>query len=219
MYGTGVFSWRVRAQFPKFPSGTAPGPYTETHTFVRTIGEPTGPRTEAGVDHVLLSWNPKPGVKGYTVQLSERPTFLHFLESVTTDNTSYAPMLRFPPVKGLDTGHFYWRVAAIDEGNNVGDFTPVQTITRQRRMTIDVSGKLRRKRTGRVTIRVTNFESSAAVAGATIRVSGAGVRSRRVRTPANGSVMLRLRPRRSGAILLRASARGYQGARSSIRVR
>jgi hypothetical protein len=219
MYGTGVFSWRVRAEFPKSPAGITPGPYTTTHIFVRTIAEPTGARTDAAVDHVLLSWNPKAGVKGYLVQLSERPTFLHFLDSVTTDNTSYAPSLKFPPVQGLDTGHFYWRVAAIDEGNNVGDFTPVQTVTRERRMTVTARGRLRPKRRGRITLRVTNFESGAAVAGVTLRLSGAGVRSRRLRTPANGTVMVRLRPTRRGVIVVRASAAGYQSARASLRVR
>jgi hypothetical protein len=127
--------------------------------------------------------------------------------------------LKFPPVKGLDTGHFFWRVAAIDEGNNVGDFTPVQTVTRQRRMTIQVTGKLRRKHTGRINVRATNFESGGAVVGARITISGAGLRARSFRTPANGTLMVRLRPRRRGVILFRASARGYQGARSSLRVR
>jgi hypothetical protein len=219
MYGTGVFSWRVRAEFPQSPSGVTPGPYTSTHTFVRTIGEPAGAPTDAGVDHVLLSWSPKAGVKGYVVQLSARPTFLHLLESATTDNTSYAPSLKFTPVAGLDTGHFYWRVAAVDEGNNVGDFTPVQTVTRTRRMTIALSGKVRRKRNGRVTVRVTNFESGAAVAGVTVRVSGAGVRARRVRTSANGTVVVKLRPRRRATIQFRASARGYQRAQAGLRVR
>jgi hypothetical protein len=218
MYGTGVFSWRVRAVFPRVPSGTTPGPYSATHTFVRTIGEPGGARTDAAVDHVLLSWNAKPGVKGYLVQLSERPTFLHLLENVTTENTSYAPLLKFPPVKGLDTGHFYWRVAAIDEGSNVGDFTRVQTVKRQRRMRITISGKLQPRQTGRIAIRMTNFESNAAVAGVTIRLSGAGVRARRVRTPANGTVTVKLRPRR-GALVLRATARGYQATSTSLRIR
>jgi hypothetical protein len=219
MYGTGVFSWRVRAEFPKSPSGTTPGPYTETHTFTRTIGEPTGAHTDTSVNHVLLSWSPKPQVKGYVVQLSERPTFIHLLENVTTDNTSYAPLLMFPPVKGLDTGHFYWRVAAIDEGNNLGDFTPVQTVTRQRRMRIAFSGTLQRKRTRRITVRVVNFESGAAVVGATIRVSGAGLRTRRVRIPANGALMLKLHPTRRGLVAFRASAAGYQGTAASLRVR
>jgi hypothetical protein len=219
MYGTGIFSWRVRAEFPQSPSGTTPGPYTATHTFTRTIGEPTAAHTDAALDHILLSWNPKAGVKGYVVQLAARPTFIRLLENVTTDNTSYAPPLKFSPVAGFDTGHFYWRVAAIDEGGNVGDFTPVQTITRRRRMTLVVSGMLRRRRMGNVTVRVKNFESGAAVVGARVRISGAGIRARRLRTPASGTLMLRLRPRRRGVLLFRAAARGYQQTRLRVRVR
>ena len=219
MYGTGVFSWRVRAQFPKSPFGTIPGPYTATHTFVRTIGEPTGVRTTAGVDHVLLSWNAKAGVKGYVVQLSARPTFIQPLENITTDNTSYAPPLKWFALAGLNTGRIYWRVAAIDEGNNTGDFAPVQLISRKRRLQIVVTGSPRRRRTSVLNVTVRNFESAAGVMPATVRLSGAGVRARRARTTAGGMVRFRIRPKRKGTLLIRASASGYQGARATVRVR
>jgi hypothetical protein len=219
MYGTGVFSWRVRAEFPKSPIGTTPGPYTATHTFARTIGEPTGMHTEAGIDRVLLSWNAKPQVRGYNVQLSARPTFIQTLESVTTDNTSYAPSLKWFAISGLDTGRIYWRVAAIDEGNNVGDYTAPQLISRTRRMRITVTGAPRARRLVTLMINVKNFESGAGVTGAVVRVSGAGLRVRRLRTTIGGIVQLRVRPKRKGTLLLRASARGYRATQLRLRVR
>jgi hypothetical protein len=219
MYGTGIFSWRVRAVYPRSPFGTMPGPYTATHTFARTIAEPTGPRTDAAIDHVLMSWNPKPQVKGYEVQISGQPSFAQPIEVVRTDNTSYAPLLKFLPIGRFDTGHFYWRVAAIDEGNNVGDFTRVQEVKRTRRMRIVLTGSLRRRRTTLLVVGVKNFESGAGVAGAGIRITGAGMRARRVRTRVGGTAMVRVRPRRRGVVVFRATARGYRATSVSVRVR
>ena len=70
MTGTGVFHWRVRANFPKQTSGEVPGPYSATQSFTRTIGEPGGAKTDSDLDHVLLSWNPRIGVKEYKVQIA-----------------------------------------------------------------------------------------------------------------------------------------------------
>ncbi len=219
MYGTGIFSWRVRAVYPRNPFGTQPGPYTATHTFARTIAEPTGPRTEAAIDRVLMSWNPKPQVKGYEVQISGQPSFAQPMEVVRTDNTSYAPLLKFLPLGRFDTGHFYWRVAAIDEGNNVGDFTRAQEVKRTRRMRIVLSGTPRRRRTTLLLVGVKNFESGAGVAGVGIRITGAGMRPRKVRTSMGGTAMVRVRPRRRGVVVFRATARGYRSTSVSVRVR
>ena len=220
MYGTGIFSWRVRAEFPKSPFGMAPGPYTATHTFVRTIGEPTGARADAAIDHILLSWNPKAGVKGYVVQLSARPSFIQPLENVTTDNANYAPPLKWFALGGLDTGRLYWRVAALDEGNNLGDFTPVQLISRTRRMQLIVTGSpLRARRATALSLTVRNFESKVGVTGARVRISGAGIRARRLRTTVGGMVRFSIRPRRKGLFLVRASAPGYRAAQIAVRVR
>ena len=219
MYGTGIFSWRVRAQFPKSGFGTVPGPYSPTRTFARTIGEPAGARADVAIDRVLLSWNAKPGVRGYLVQLSTRPTFLQLLENVSTDNTSYAPPLRWFARSDLDTGRIYWRVAAFDEGNNVGDFTQPKLIARTRRMQIVLDGSLRTGARKMLTIRVRNFESLVGIAGAKVRISGAGIRPRRFRTSFGGIIRLRLRARNSGVLVIRASARGYQPTRATQRVR
>mgnify|MGYP003694205171 CR=1 FL=1 len=77
MTGTGVFHWRVRAELPEGHERRAcPGPYSATQSFTRTIGEP-GEREDRQRqrDHVLLSWNPRLGVKEYKVQIASSPDF------------------------------------------------------------------------------------------------------------------------------------------------
>ena len=98
MYGTGLFHWKVRAQFPKATFGSVPGPYSPSIPFTRTIAEPTGARADRSSSHLLLSWEPKPGVKRYRVQISSRLDFARTIENLVTDNTSYAPLLTLPAI-------------------------------------------------------------------------------------------------------------------------
>jgi hypothetical protein len=217
MYGTGIFHWRVRAEFPKSPSGLTPGPYSTTYSFTRTIREPTGARADFNRDHVLLSWNAKAGAKRYRIQISGTPDFGQLVENVLTDNTSYAPKLKYFSFRSLNTGRLYWRVAAQDEGDNVGDFTQPQLISRIRRMEIGVRGALKRGAKRTLTVTVSDFETAAGVPAATVRASGAGLRRRAARTSAFGAVRLVLRPNRRGFLVISASKRGYQ--RTSIRLR
>ncbi len=125
LFGPGVWRWRVRAEFPK-TSGFVTGPWSSYVPFTRTLSEPSGSRTSAGGNHVLLSWNWKLGAKDYRVQISQRPDFSTTIEDVTTDNTSYAPVLTHPFY--INGGSFYWRVAARDKAFNNGDWTQVQRI-------------------------------------------------------------------------------------------
>ncbi|MFL5941279.1 MAG: hypothetical protein ACJ75Q_13315, partial [Gaiellaceae bacterium] len=91
MTGTGVFSWRVRAEFPSASGPDTPGPYSATQTFTRTIGEPGNLHTDSALDHVLLSWDLRLGARQYKVQIASDPSFSHRIEETTTDNSSYAP--------------------------------------------------------------------------------------------------------------------------------
>ena len=217
MFGTGVFHWRVRANFPHSPYGLTPGPYSQTCAFTRTIHAPLHPSTAPGTDHILLSWDAKPGAKQYRVQISGTPDFGQLAENVLTDNTSYAPLLEYFGFPTLDTGRLYWRVAAVDEGGNVGDFTDPQLISRTRRMEIAISGNLKRGKRSPITIMVTNFETHGGVAKALVRASGAGLR-RRLRTDGFGNVRVTFRPRR-GTLVISATKRGYRSASTSLRVR
>jgi hypothetical protein len=167
---------------------------------------------------VLLSWEPKPGVKRYRVQIASRPDFAMTIEDVTTDNASYAPVMTQPGYLSSNPLSFYWRVAGVDEGNNVGDFTPVQQIGAAKRLRLTARGKLRRGRSTAVSLTVTG-PSGAAVKGATVRVSGAGLRPLVARTSRTGRVRFRIRPRRRGTIMYRATKAGYQPAVLKSKVR
>ena len=218
MYGTGLFHWKVRANFPKALSGSVPGPYSATVPFTRTIGEPSGARSDASRQHVLLSWEPKPGVKRYRVQIASRQDFALAVENVITDNTSYAPLLTQRAYIVGNPLAFYWRVAGVDEGNNVGDYTPVQQIGAVKRMRLAARGKLVRGRSKAVSLTVTG-PSGGPVNGATVRVSGAGVRPRAARTNRAGKVRFTIRVRRRGTITYTATKAGYQPAVLKTRVR
>ncbi|MFL5923843.1 MAG: hypothetical protein ACJ74S_07730 [Gaiellaceae bacterium] len=219
MYGTGIFHWRVRAEFARTPFGLTPGPYSATYAFTRTIGEPSGAHADFDVNHILLSWNAKAGARRYRVQISGTPEFSQLVENVVTDNTSYAPLLKYRGFATVNTGRLYWRVAAQDEGDNVGDFTQPQLITRVRRMEIAVQGSLKRGKRTMIGVAVSNFETAGPVGGAKLRVSGVGLRVRRWRTNPFGSASVVLKPRRKGYLAIRASRSGYLPVSIRLRVR
>ena len=127
MSGTGLFHWRVRANFPKSTAGAVvPGPFSGDMAFTRTIGEPSGAHSELTKDRLVLSWESKTGAKEYRVQVSSTPDFGTVQEDVTTDNTAYAPLLTQPVY--TTGGTLYWRVAAVDAERNQGDYSPAQKI-------------------------------------------------------------------------------------------
>jgi hypothetical protein len=219
MYGTGIFRWQARAEYPRAPFGFTAGPWSGSYAFTKTIREPTGAHADYTNDRLVLVWNPKPGAKRYRVQLSGTEDFGTPVENVFTDNTAFAPLLRYPGLRSLDTSHLYWRVAAIDEGENVGDYTQPQLIVRAPRMAITVRGTLKHRRRSTLMITISNFETGGGIPQATVRVAGAGVRARRVRADALGNARVAVRPSRRGALLITATKRGYRSASLRVRVR
>ena len=215
--GTGVFHWRVRAEFPTQGTGTTtPGPWSVSSPFTRSIGEPGGLKTDAGPDRVLLSWAPKLGVKQYKVQVSGRPDFATAVENVTTENTAYAPKLS--NVAYLSGNQLYWRVAGVDADNNVGDFSPAQPLSLLPKLKIAVKGSLRKKRRRTVTVTVRNASGNW-MRGVKVRVTGAGVKARPKSTNVLGSVRFTLRPTKRGRVLFTARRSGFQSAGITLRVR
>jgi len=165
---------------------------------------------------VLLSWNWKLGAKDFDVQISQRPDFATTIEDVTTDNTSYAPLLVHPfYVMG---GSFYWRVAARDKALNLGDWTQAQRIDISQRLRVAVNRTPPRRRWTRVLVTVSD-PAGKAVAGATVRVTGAGMHPKSGRTNARGRVTLRLRPRKRGRLLFSATKQGFAAGSLSMRIR
>jgi protein-S-isoprenylcysteine O-methyltransferase Ste14 len=216
MYGTGVFRWKVRANFPRQPFGTVAGPYSGTHFFTRTIAEPTGVRSDSSQKYPLLLWEPKPGPKSYRVQISTRADFATFVEDIFTDNTSHAPLLMHPAYVGDDP--VYWRVAAVDEGRNTGDWSPTQRIGLVKKLRLLARGTPKRKRVRKVVVTVLS-ETKRPIAGATVRVSGAGARAARARTNRRGTATFRIRATKRGSISFRATKSGYGAATLKLRVR
>ncbi|MFL5948860.1 MAG: hypothetical protein ACJ743_10400 [Gaiellaceae bacterium] len=216
MTGTGVFHWRVRAEFPKDTTGTVPGPYSATQSFTRTIGEPANARTDSAKDHVLLSWDPRLGVKQYRVQIASTPDFSRILESVSTDNPSYAPTMTQYGYNG--GGTLYWRVAGVDEDRNQGDWTQVQQIRLEPRLRVMVSGVARRKRSSSVRVSVLNAQGKR-LSGVRVKLTGAGIRAVVKKTNAVGQVSFKVRPKRRGKLLVAATKAGYQPAYGSVKVR
>jgi protein-S-isoprenylcysteine O-methyltransferase Ste14 len=216
MYGTGVFRWKVRANFPRQPFGTVAGPYSSTHVFTRTIAEPTGVRSDASKRYPLLLWEPKPGPKNYRVQISMRADFASYVEDVVTDNTNYAPLLVHPAYAGGTP--LYWRVAAVDEGRNAGDWSPTQRIGLVKQLRLRARGVPKRKRVRRITITVRG-DGNRPVSGATVQLSGAGARGARARTNRRGVALFRVRAMRRGSLSFRATKSGYQAATLRLRVR
>jgi len=206
LFGPGIWRWRVRAEFPKLPSGVVTGPWSPYVPFTRTLAEPSGSRTSVSGNHVLLSWDWKLGAKDYRVQISQTPDFSTTLEDVTTDNTSYAPLLTHPFY--ANGGTFYWRVAARDKAFNVGDFTQVQRIDIAQRLKVAVNRSAMRKRWTKVTVTVAD-PLNHAVAGATVKVTGAGIRAKKGRTKRTGKITFRLKPRKKGRLTYTATKPGY----------
>jgi hypothetical protein len=214
--GTGIFHWRIRAEFAKASYGTTPGPWSATQPFTRSIGEPVGLKTDAAPDHLLLSWAPKLGVKQYKVQVSGRPDFATTIEDITTDNTSYAPKLT--DVAYLSGNQLYWRVAGVDPDDNVGDFSPAQQLSLLPKLKVTVNGKLFKRRRRSVSVTVKNATGTW-MTGVKVRVTGAGVKAQTRKTSRWGVARFTLRPTKRGRVLFTAKKTGFQAAGITLRVR
>jgi hypothetical protein len=229
MTGTGIYGWRVRALFPK-QSGTQPGPWSATKPYTRTIAEPGGARTERIGVSVLLSWNAKPAAKNYRVLISQRADFQQNVEQVDTDNTSYAPtLLSYAYRSG---GTFWWRVAALDEDRNIGDFSPAQQFTLAKQpgsgtaalTRLTLATKLVKVRNGR-RVTVTVRANGRAARGAVVRAFGRGVTPRKAKTNRYGRVTFGVKKLGRGKRLVRrkldfqAAKTGFVAGRRSIVIR
>ena len=121
MTGTGIFSWKVRANFPTGRGSTVAGPYSPQVKFTRTIPAPSGTSVHAGRRLLVFSWRPKLGAKSYVVDVSARPDFSQLAETARIDTPVFASTLR--AVDYLKGTRLFWRVAAIDEDGNQGNYS------------------------------------------------------------------------------------------------
>ena len=216
MTGTGVWHWRVRAEFPKDSTGTVPGPYMATQSFTRTIGEPVNARTDSAKDHVLLSWDPRLGVKEYKVQIASTPDFSRVVETVSTDNPSYAPPMTSYGYTTVST--LYWHVAGVDEDRNQGDWTQAQVIRLLPRLRVSLSGLARPKRMSTVRVTVMNAQGQR-LSAARVRLTGVGIRPVTKNTNRLGQVVFKVKPRKKGKLFVSATKAGFQAGYGALKVR
>jgi len=215
MTGTGVFHWRVRAEFPKPGNGETPGPYSATQSFTRTIAQPLHPHTDANPDHVVISWDPEIGVKNYKVQISKTPDFSDKVEDTTTDNTSYAPtMTQYGYQAG---GTLFWRVAGVDEDRNQGNWTSSQQILLQPRMRIAIIGSARHKKKRRISVKISTTTGSW-VPGATVRVTAPGMKAVSKKTNAVGNAAFNLKPKKRGKMTFTVTKAGFQPVYGTLKI-
>ena len=210
-YGTGVWHYQVRANF-RSGSQTVSGGYFSPTPFTRRIGTPPAARAHRSNGGVVLSWEPSPMVRRYRVELSETNSFRRLVESATTDNTTYAPRLARRNVR---LSRLYWRVAALDQGNNLGGWSGGRVVP-ARPMRVTVSGGLSRR--GRRVVQVKVTSRGRPVRSASVKVTGVA-RARPRRTNRRGVARFELRPSRAGRVVFRAVKRGYEPARRTVRVR
>jgi hypothetical protein len=213
-YGTGIWHWSVRAVFPKSGTTTTPGPYSASQPFTRTIGEPTGAAQVASPGKVLFSWSPSLQAREYRVQVSTSNSFSRTVDDTKTDNTYWAPDLSKSAY--VDGGVFFWRVAAVDEGGNVGGWT-VHTFKLPPRLLGRATGFLRVGKAGVLILTVTD-PHKVGVKGVKVSPSGIGVAKKGKLTLKKGVVRFVLKPRSKGAITFTLSKKGYQTSTVLLKV-
>jgi hypothetical protein len=143
------------------------------------------------------------------------------IESKTTDNPDYAPVLTSSSY--TSGGTFYWRVAAIDGDNNVGTFAnspetfvlpPISsgggTTTKHFKATF--TGRLVKNRARDIAIKVRDAATLNVVSGAQVRAYGAGVTFTIKNTNSSGVAKFHLRPTQLGKVTFRVSKTSYATA-------
>jgi hypothetical protein len=117
-YGTGIWRWQVRAMFPSSGFGSVTGGYFAPQPFVRTLAPPTGAAGIKSGSRITISWNPDQYAREYQVDFSTNETFSSTLESRRVDGLGWAPDIDLTQPR--NRGRLFWRVAAVDQGGNVG---------------------------------------------------------------------------------------------------
>lgn len=214
-YGLGIWRWRVRANFPRGTSGVSSGGYSARRPFTRFMNPPTGAHATRAGGGLVVKWDPSFALaRNYRVEFSDSSSFTRTFDTKLTDNTAYAPALT---ASGFtDGGPKYWRVAAVDEGGNVGGWASGR-VGLLRRMVVLTRGGLQRGRRGMVEIRVMNAKGRP-LRKARVSVRGAGVRASSRRTSRRGIARFRLRPRARGKVSVRADKRGFRPGSATIAV-
>ncbi|MDX6484458.1 MAG: large repetitive protein, partial [Gaiellaceae bacterium] len=211
-FGIGTFKYRVRANFAA-RSGEVASAYSAPRDFTRIISPPPGPRVTRSKTRLTFGWGPAAAATSYQVDVSTSESFSNTIESARTNNTSWAPTLASPVYQ--TKAPLYWRVATVDDGGNVGAFITAQ-VRAGRKMTVHVTGRLRRNARSRIKVSVRG--SGKALRSASVRASGAGVVAITKRTGKSGTTSLSLRPTKKGSVTLSVKHTGYADKTVTVKV-
>ena len=128
--------WRVRIR----RYGNIPGSWSTPANFALNGPSPTAltpddPDGNQAVESApTLCWEPlvayfdgKPVLSAwrYKVEISKNVDFYTIYDSVITEQTCWTP------TRGVDDGHYYWRVAMVDGNSYIGNFSEIAQFTKQ----------------------------------------------------------------------------------------
>jgi hypothetical protein len=122
----GTWYWRVRANRG---GGLFTGWSSTANYVVGQLNDPTpGADMNSGtpVQDVSIDWLPVPGATGYQLQVDTDPAFNNPVDDRLVDGTVYSPTTTY------DNDQYYWRVRAIDAGQNRMPWTAAAPFTFQR---------------------------------------------------------------------------------------
>jgi hypothetical protein len=193
--GTGIWHWKVRANFPtKSVNTVIQGPWSVTASFRNSMGAPTGAATPSGGSGAVFTWTPKTGAAHYRVEVSTHPDFAGpVVERIQVDSPTYAPVMKNATY--LRGGPLYWRVAAVDETGNVGEMTKALGFVLPIQLKVATAGLVKRGKSSKLTITVTNARDKTPLAHARVTITGGGLRKKTVTTNSKGQVKLKLKPK------------------------
>jgi hypothetical protein len=140
-FGTGIWRWKVRAEFPSGSYQQVPGGYFTPQAFVRTLAPPTGALGTKAGSRIVISWNTDPYAKEYKAEVSTTESFSSTIDSDRVDGLSWAPSVDLTQTS--NRGTLYWRVAAVDQGSNVGPYATGRFVPPKRKCVVK---KVKRKK-------------------------------------------------------------------------
>jgi hypothetical protein len=207
MTGTGHGTVQVRAVFQNgFKSA-----YTPVRDVVHTISEPDGTKTQLinkpGKLALTFAWNTKTNAKQYRVQVSRNAGFVTPFLDTTTDQASYTPLLTEQDF--IDGGAMYWRVAVIDPDANVGAYSKGKKFTLLARMQVQMTGQPPKGTRAVVTVTVVNAKGKP-LKKASVKLLGAGVKTKAKKTNKKGIVTFSIKPTRAGNLTASATLKLYK---------
>ena len=146
------------------------------------------------------------GSQGIRGAISTDPDFRTVVDSGQPQESNWAPKLTAGAYRA--GGRLHWRIAAIDEGGNIGAWSN-GIFTLRKALVLSVRGSAPRGERGRFTVLVKDM-AGRKVNGARVAVRGAGAKRASKRTR-KGAAAFMLRPRKRGTSCSRSASAGTDG--------